>query len=258
MAGVILNSPFAALMRLPTMQVPPPPRPTYPPPTTTSTLPPPPPPATYPPPAPASTLPPPPPPTYPPPPPPPTYPPPPPPPVFGPPPQRALNPEAVPLTLACDLMFLSVTIGIGILLKMLVIAVWPPAISATERQMMEWMPFWAVITTAIGYLLLDLGRCFTARDRLPFHADAKTIYRIYGRRLELVIDTIAGHLVLLCLCLLMPNHPFFSKLFLSAALSLLAYFLGRGMPSRQQAFVASSGVFTFAMLVIAIAVTVRT
>ncbi len=203
----------------------------------------------------------------PPPPPPPTYPPPPPPPrpteppptpiLFGPEPPRPLNPEAVVLTLACDLMFLSVTIGIGILLQILVTTVWPPTVSTVEKEMMEWMPFWAVVTTSIGYLMLDSWRCFRHRSQLPFQADAKDIYSLYWRRFELVIDAIAAHVLLLCLCLLLPSHPFFSKLFLSATLALLAFFLGRGMPTRQLAFVASTGVFTCAMLVIAIAVTIR-
>ncbi|RZM75640.1 hypothetical protein [Leptolyngbya iicbica] len=204
-------------------------------------------------------IPPPPPPTYPPPPPPPprpTYPPPPPPILFGPEPPRPPNPEAVVLTLACDLMFLSVTIGIGILLQILVATVWPPTISAVERDMMEWMPFWAVVTTSLGYLMLDGWRCWRRRSQLPFQAEAKAIYLIYWQRFELVIDAIAAHLLLLCLCLLLPYHPFFSKLFMAAALALLAFVLGRGMPTRQLAFVASTGVFTVAMLVIAIAVTV--
>jgi hypothetical protein len=233
------------------MQIPPPPPPTYPPPSPTPTsrsgrqsvgtvAPPPPPPPTYPPP-------------------PPTYPPPSPPAppiLFGPEPPRAPNPEAVTLTLACDLMFLSVTLGIGILLQILVTTVWPPTVNATDKAMMEWLPFWAVMTTGLGYLLLDLWRCFKRRSQLPFQADAQAIYQLYWRRFELIIDTIAAHLLLLCLCLLLPQHPFFSKVFLSAALALLAYCLGRGMPSRQQAFVASTGVFTIAMLAIAIAVTV--
>lgn len=204
----------------------------------------------------------------PPPPPPPTYPPPPPPPprptypppspiLFGPEPPRPPNPEAVVLTLAGDLMFLSVTIGIGILLQILVATVWPSTLSPAEKAMLEWMPFWAIVTTSLGYLLLDGWRCWWRRDQLPFQADPKAIYTLYGQRFELVIDAIAAHLLLLCLCLLLPYHPFFSKLFLTAALALLAFFLGRGMPTRQLAFVASTGVFTLAMLAIAIAVTIN-
>jgi len=176
--------------------------------------------------------------------------------LFGPEPSRPPNPEAVVLTLACDLMFLSATIGIGILLQILVTTVWPLTLSAAEKEMMAWMPFWAVVTTSIGFLLLDGWRCFKRRAQLPFQADPQAIYTLYWQRFELVIDAIAAHVLLLCLCLLLPSHPFFSKLFLTAAVALLAFFLGRGMPTRQLTFVASTGVFTMAMLVIAIAVTV--
>lgn len=150
-------------------------------------------------------------------------------------------------------MFLSATLGIGILMQLLVVTIWPATVSPQEKAMLEWMPFWAIITTAIGYLLLDGLRCIVARDRLPLHGDGREIAGLYWRRLGLVLWTVAAHLVLICLCLLLPNHPFFSKLFLSATAAFFAFFLGRSMPSPQLAFIATTGVFSFAMLMIAIA-----
>lgn len=163
------------------------------------------------------------------------------------------QPWAVPLTLACDVMFLLITVGAGLLLHALVVVVWPMDASSFQRQMVEWLPFGAITTTAAWYLLVDSLRCWLSRRHLPFNYPLRDIQRFYGERAELILGTIAAHLLLLCLCLLMPQSPLFSKLFLAGVVAAIAYAVRQSMPSRQLAFAASTGVFSFAMFVVTIA-----
>ena len=160
---------------------------------------------------------------------------------------------AVSLTLACDGMMLLTTIGVGLLLHVLVVSIWPTDAELFQKQMLEWMPFWALTTTAAWYLLVDVLRCWLSRRHLPFNYPLKDIQRFYWERTEMILGTIAVHLLLLCLCLLMPRQPFISKLFLSAVVAVGAYAVRQSIPSRKLAFAASTGVFSCAMFIVTIA-----
>lgn len=164
-----------------------------------------------------------------------------------------LNPWAMPLTLACDVMFLLIAVGAGLLLHALVVVVWPTDGSRFQQQMVEWMPFWATTTTAAWYLFVDSLRCWLARRHLPFNYPLRDLRRFYGERAELILGTIAAHLLLLCLCLLMPRQPLISKLFLSGIVAVVAYAVRQSIPSRPLALTASTGVFSFAMFIVTIA-----
>lgn len=156
-------------------------------------------------------------------------------------------------TVICDVMILLVTIGLGLLLHVLVVVVWPATASPFDGQMLEWMPFWAITSTAAWYLVVDLLRCGYSRAHLPFNYPQRDVRRFYWERLELILSTIATCLLLLCLCILMPGQPLISKLFLAAITALTAFAVRQTIPSRRQAFAASTSVFSMAMLVVAIA-----
>lgn len=163
------------------------------------------------------------------------------------------HPWAVPLTLACDVMFLLITVGVGLLLHALVVMIWPTDAGSLQKQVVEWMPFWAMTIAAAWYLLVDSLRCWLSRRHLPFNYPLRDIQRFYGERAELILGTMAAHLLLLCLCLLMPRHPLVSKLFLAGVVAVVAYAVRQSIPSRQLAFAASTGVFSFAMFIVTIA-----
>ena len=68
-----------------------------------------------------------------------------------------------------------------------------------------------------------------------------------------MVWAIASHLVLLCLCLLMPSQPLVSKLFLSSIVALVALAARKSVRSRKNAFAASMTIFSTAMLMITMA-----
>ncbi|MGF1460045.1 MAG: hypothetical protein ACFBSG_13595 [Leptolyngbyaceae cyanobacterium] len=173
------------------------------------------------------------------------------------PPTNWQRPWSILLTGACDLAFLLMASGVGLILHVLVIVVWPSTVDQLQRQVIEQMPFWAITTTAAGYLMIDGLRCRYARNQLPFNFSQRDIQRIYWQRLELIIGTAATHLLLLCLCLLMPGQPLFSKLFLSAIVALIAAAVGQSFPSRRAGFAASMGVFSGAMMMVTIAAMIQ-
>lgn len=158
-----------------------------------------------------------------------------------------------PLTIACDITFLLMTVGAGLVLHAVVIAAWPQTGNSLEREMLEWMPFWAITTTAVWFLFMDGMRCMKANSLLPFDCTEAVVRHIYWQRFEIVLWAIASHLVLLCLCLLLPDKPLFSKVFLSSIVALAALAVRKSIPAQTLAFAASVGVFSFTMLVITIA-----
>jgi hypothetical protein len=157
------------------------------------------------------------------------------------------------LTIACDITFLLMTVGAGLVLHAVVIAVWPPMGNSLEREMLEWMPFWAITTAAAWFLFVDGMRCINANSLLPFDCTEAVVRHIYWQRFEIVLWAIASHLVLLCLCLLLPDKPLFSKIFLSSIVALAALAVRKSIPAQKLAFAASVGVFSFTMLVITVA-----
>lgn len=150
-------------------------------------------------------------------------------------------------------MILLVTVGLGLILHALVIMVWPSNLITADVQILKWMPFQAVTSIAAWYLFVDLLHCGYSQAHLPFNYPQRDIQRFYGERLELISGTVAANLLLMCLCLLMPSQPLVSKIFLTAIAALTAFAMRQTMPSRQQAFAASTGVFSLAMLLVAIA-----
>lgn len=160
---------------------------------------------------------------------------------------------SVLLTLTCDVTFLLIAVGIGLLLQALIVSVWPSTGNLSEKGMVEWMPFGAVVSSATGYLLRDLRQCWRSSGLLPFDYGENIFQQIYWRRLELILWEIASHLVLLCLCLLLPDEPLVSKLFLSGIVALISLAVHKSIPAQRSAFAASTGVFSMAMFVITMA-----
>lgn len=157
------------------------------------------------------------------------------------------------LTLACDVTFLLMSLGAGLLLQALVVGVWPPTGNMLEKEMVEWMPLGSIASSAGWYLLQDIRRCWQRHRSLPFDYTAWIFQQIYWRRLELILWAIASHLVLLCLCLLLPDKPLFSKVFLSSIVGLIALAVHKSIPAQRQAFAAASSVFSVSMFVIMVA-----
>lgn len=157
------------------------------------------------------------------------------------------------LTIACDLTFLLMTAGAGLLMYTLVVGVWPTTQNSLEKEMVEWMPFWALTSTAIWFLLTDGLRHWRARRPLPFDLAPEAAQELYWQRFELLVWALSSHLVLLCLCLLMPNQPLISKLFLSSIVALVTLAARKSVRSRKNAFAASMSIFSMVMLMISIA-----
>ncbi|MGD1941550.1 MAG: hypothetical protein ACFB0G_09560 [Leptolyngbyaceae cyanobacterium] len=145
------------------------------------------------------------------------------------------------------------TTGAGLLMYTLVVGVWPAAQSSLEKEMVEWMPFWALTSTAAWFLLTDGLRHWRARGPLPFDLAPEAAQTLYWQRFEMMVWAIASHLVLLCLCLLMPDQPLISKLFLSSIVALVALAARKSVRSRKNAFAASMSIFSAAMLMITMA-----
>ena len=157
------------------------------------------------------------------------------------------------LTLACDMSFLLATIGAGLILNVLVAAVLPSSSGSLERAIIEWLPFWLITLIAGGFLLRDCLRCLNRTNVMPFDCTDLMVQHIYQQRLEMIVWAISAHFVLLCLCMLMPTQPFFSNLFLSSVIALVALAVRQSIPAQKLAFAASTGIFSLAMLVIGIA-----
>ena len=160
---------------------------------------------------------------------------------------------ALTLTIVCDLTFLLMTAGAGVLMHALVVGIWPVTQSSLEKEMLEWMPFWALLSTAAWFLLTDGLRHWRARRPLPFDLAPEAAQELYWQRFEVIVWAIASHLVLLCLCLLMPNQPLISKLFLSSIVALVTLAARKSVRSRKNAFAASMSIFSMVMLMISIA-----
>ena len=132
-------------------------------------------------------------------------------------PQSPTRP-ALTLTIACDLTFLLMTAGAGVLMHALVVGIWPVTQSSLEKEMLEWLPSWALISTAAWFLLTDGLRHWQAPRTLPFDLAAVAAPELYWQGFEAMGWAIASHLVLSGLCLLMPGQPRFSKEFLTSIL----------------------------------------
>ncbi|HEY9890060.1 MAG TPA: hypothetical protein V6D02_16760 [Candidatus Obscuribacterales bacterium] len=157
------------------------------------------------------------------------------------------------LTLACDCTCLVMAVGAGLVCRAAVAAVWPATGNGAERTLVESMSFWGTVTPAVWFLWRDAWR-WGRRDRpLPFDYGEAVTRQLYGQRCELGVWAIAANFTLLCLCLLMPQQPLFSKLFLSSIVALVALAVRQSIPAQRLAFAASTGVFSLAMLLIGIA-----
>ncbi len=166
-----------------------------------------------------------------------------------PPPRRT---QEIALTLICDVMLLLLSIGSGLLFYALVLVVWPAEGNSAERSLLEWMLLSTLVSTAGWFLLTDLWRSGRSQASLPFDYPRPMVRCIYGRRLEILLWVIASHLLLLCLCLMMGDRPFISKLFFTSVVALGAVAARKSIPSDSLAFGMATSLFSFAMLLIAI------
>lgn len=167
-------------------------------------------------------------------------------------PDRPLHPFPGVLTIACDVAFLMLAVGMGLLLKALVLAVWPSITPITEGQLVGWMSLWSIATIAIWFLIEDGLRLIFRRGYVPFYYSNRVVRELYSQRLEIGFGAIAAHLLLLCLCLLMPLQALPLKLFLCSTVAIAAWAVRKSIPSRRWSFSAYIGVFSFAMFIVTI------
>lgn len=163
--------------------------------------------------------------------------------------------RSVSLTIVCDFTFLLMTVGAGLVLNALFLAVWPSADRGFTIGLVSELPLWTTSSIAGWFLVRDGLRSQRQHALLPFDCTDVMVRHIYWHRFELILWAIAAHLVLLCLCLLMPNQPLISKLFLASVIALIALAVRKSIPAQKVAFAAATGVFSLAMLLISIAAT---
>jgi hypothetical protein len=152
-----------------------------------------------------------------------------------------------------DAMILLLALGLGILLQVLTLSIWTDAVDSAAQSQLEWMPCWTLLTTALWFGIGDSYRSLRAFARLPFDYPSRVVRWIYWRRFETIFWAIASYLVLLCLCLLLPNQPFVSKLFLTVLVAGIAFAVRKSIPSPGTAFAFSTSIFSLVMFIIAIA-----
>jgi hypothetical protein len=154
-------------------------------------------------------------------------------------------------------MLLLNAIGIALLFYVLTLIVWPAAPSPVERELIEWMPGWTLVSTALWFIGVDGFKGWRPSHHIPFEYPDHVVRQIYRQRLETLWWAIAAHLLLLCLCLLLTNQPLISKLFLSLVVALLALVARQGIRNPNLAFAVSTSIFSVAMLAITLAHTLN-
>lgn len=157
------------------------------------------------------------------------------------------------LTIACDFMFLMVTVGVALVFRALVTALWPESASVAERGIVEWLPVVVLIGSWLWFLGLDAARGTQSFRLLPFEYTERVVQRIYLRRIEISLWTLASSLILLCLCLFFVRTPLVSKLFFSGVVSLVVLAVRKSIPVRRLSLVIATSIFLATLLAIAIA-----
>ncbi len=161
--------------------------------------------------------------------------------------------KAALLSIACDFMFLMVTVGVALVFRALVIALWPEAAVASDQKMVEWLPVVALIGSWLWYLGLDAFRSAQPFRLVPFEYTERVVQHIYLRRAEVSLWTLASSLILLTLCLFFVRTPLVSKLFLSALVGFVVLAIRKSIPLRRLSLAIATGVFFITMVAIAIA-----
>ena len=157
------------------------------------------------------------------------------------------------LTTACNFMFLMVAVGVALVFRALVITLWPEAGSVAERGVVEWLPVVALVGTWLWFLALDTARGIQPSRLLPFEYTERVVQRIYLRRIEISLWTLASSLILLCLCLFFVRTPLISKLFFSGLVGLVVLAVRKSIPVRRLSLAIATGVFFGTMIAISIA-----
>lgn len=161
--------------------------------------------------------------------------------------------RAALLSIACDFMFLMVTVGVALVFRALVIALWPESAVASDRGVVEWLPVMALVGGWLWYLGLDAFRSSQPFHLVPFEYTERVVQHIYLRRAEVSLWTLASSLILLVLCLFFVRTPLVSKLFLSALVGLVVLAVRKSIPFRRLSLAIATGVFFVTMVAIAIA-----
>ncbi|NER79100.1 MAG: hypothetical protein F6K42_05875 [Leptolyngbya sp. SIO1D8] len=161
--------------------------------------------------------------------------------------------RAALLTLACDFMFLMVSVGAAIVLRALVMALWPEAGNTGEQGIVEWLAVLATMGGWLWFLGLDAARCVRPARLLPFEYTERVAQHIYLRRMELSLWTVATSLILLCLCMSFARTPLISKLFLSAVIGLVILAVRKSIPAGRLSFAIAASIFVVSMFALAIA-----
>lgn len=168
-----------------------------------------------------------------------------------------VQPQAASLTLACDGMFFMVSVGLALVFRAVVIALWPAAGSAVDRAIVEWGGALLLLGEWLWFLSLDAFRCSQNRNsQLPFSYTGTVVRRIYRRRMEISGWTIAISAILLFLCVLFVGTPLISKLFLASVIALVVCAIRKSIPFERLSCAMAVGVFLTTVTAIAIAHTV--
>ena len=160
--------------------------------------------------------------------------------------------RAALLTLACDFMFLMVSVGVAIVFRAVVIALWPQSGSSVEKGIVEWFAVLALLGGWLWFLGLDALRCIKPSRLLPFEYTERVVQHIYLRRMEISLWMIASSLTLLCLCLFFVGTPLISKLFLASLVALVVLAVRKSIPFGRLSFAIAVGIFFASTIAIAI------
>ncbi len=161
--------------------------------------------------------------------------------------------RAIAYTLACDVMFLLVATGVGLMLQVIAILAWPAAGSNFDKLIVSTLPVGCLVGCWLFFSVRD-GIWGTQPGRfVPFEYTRSVCQHVYLRRLEISLWAIAANTTLIYLCLAFVRTPFFSKFFLASVMALVLVAIRKSIPSRHWAFLASVGMFGLSLGVLAIA-----
>lgn len=151
--------------------------------------------------------------------------------------------QAMALTLACDLMFLLVAVGVGLVFQAAAAMGSPEVGSGFEKAFVAWSPTLCLTGVWLWFLLVDGIRGMHPTQFVPFDYTRRVVQHVYLRRLEISIWIVAFSTILLYLCLSLATIPLFSKLFLSAVMALVVLAVRKSIPLGRLSFAMASGVF---------------
>lgn len=151
--------------------------------------------------------------------------------------------QAMALTLACDLMFLLVAVGTGLVFQVVTAMSWPELSNGLEKKFVTWLPIVCLTGAWLWFLCVDGVRGIQTTEFVPFEYTRRVVQHVYLRRLEISLWVIAFSTILLCLCLSLATISLFSKLFLSAVMALVVLAVRKSIPLGRLSFALASGVF---------------